>query len=162
MIKRLLPHPVLAAALLALWLALQQSAGLGHILLGGIVAIGVSKLASVFIAEQVTVRRAHKIVQLVVVAGLDIIRSNLAVLYVLFQPRPNPTAGFVEMRLQLTNTFGLAILACIITATPGSAWLEYDRTRSTVLIHVFDLVDEHEWIETIRARYETLLLEIFQ
>lgn len=160
--RRLLPHPVLAAMLLALWLAMQQSAGLGHVLLGSVVAIAVSKLASVFIAEPLTIRRPHKIVQLMLVAGLDIIRSNLAVMFVLFQPRPRPKAGFIEMDLKLTNTFGLAVLACIITATPGSAWLEYDRARSTVLIHVFDLIDEKEWIETIRARYESLLLEIFQ
>jgi multicomponent K+:H+ antiporter subunit E len=34
--------------------------------------------------------------------------------------------------------------------------------RSTALIHVFDLVDETQWVETIRARYESLLMEIFQ
>ncbi|RYE58485.1 MAG: Na+/H+ antiporter subunit E, partial [Rhizobiaceae bacterium] len=38
---------------------------------------------------------------------------------------------------------------------------EYDRARSTVLIHVFDLVDEKEWVATVKKRYEALLLEIF-
>jgi len=160
--KRLLPHPVLAGALLLLWLAMQQSAGLGHVLLGGAIAIAVSMAASAVIPEPVNIRRPLKFVQLMAVAGLDIIRSNIAVMLVLFHPRPKPTAGFIEMKLELTNTFGLAVLACLITATPGSAWLEYDRNRSTVLIHVFDLVDADEWVETIRNRYETLLLEIFQ
>lgn len=159
--KRLLPHPILAGFLLLLWLVLQQSAGLGHILLGGIIAIAVSLAANAVIPERVIIRRPLKFVQLMVVAGLDIIRSNLAVMSVLFHPRPNPTAGFIQMDLTLKNPFALAILACILTATPGSAWLEYDRARSTVLIHVFDLVDEKEWIETVKRRYETLLLEIF-
>ena len=159
--KRLLPHPILAGFLLLLWLVLQQSAGLGHILLGGIIAIAVSLAANAVIPERVIIRRPLKFIQLMVVAGLDIIRSNLAVMSVLFHPRPNPTAGFVQMDLTLKNPFALAILACILTATPGSAWLEYDRARSTVLIHVFDLVDEKEWIETVKRRYETLLLEIF-
>lgn len=159
--KRLLPHPILAGFLLLLWLVLQQSAGLGHILLGGIIAIAVSLAANAVIPERVIIRRPLKFIQLMVVAGLDIIRSNLAVMSVLFHPRPNPTAGFIQMDLTLKNPFALAILACILTATPGSAWLEYDRARSTVLIHVFDLVDEKEWIETVKRRYETLLLEIF-
>lgn len=159
--KRLLPHPILAGFLLLLWLVLQQSAGLGHILLGGIIAVAVSLAANAVIPERVIIRRPLKFVQLMVVAGLDIIRSNLAVMSVLFHPRPNPTAGFIQMDLTLKNPFALAILACILTATPGSAWLEYDRARSTVLIHVFDLVDEKEWIETVKRRYETLLLEIF-
>lgn len=160
--KRLLPHPILAGFLLVLWLVLQQSAGLGHIIFGGIIAIVVSMAASAVIPERIIIKRPLKFIQLIIVAGLDIIRSNLAVMSVLFHPRPNPTAGFIEMELTLKNPFALAILAIILTATPGSAWLEYDRARSTVLIHVFDLVDEKEWIETVKRRYETLLLEIFQ
>jgi multicomponent K+:H+ antiporter subunit E len=160
--KRILPHPLLAGFLLILWLALQQSAGLGHILLGGVIAIFASLAAHALIPEPVTLRRPLKFVQLMALAGVDIVRSNLAVLSVLLHPRPKPTAGFIEMKLELTNTFGLAILACLLTATPGSAWLEYDREKSSVLIHVFDLVDADEWVATIKARYETLLLEIFQ
>ena len=160
--RRLLPHPILAALLLAFWLGMQQSAGLGQILLGVAVAIAVSSLAGRFATDRVAIRNPHRILQFVLVAGRDIIRSNLALLFVLSSPKPAPRAGFVEMRLELTSPTGLAVLACIITATPGSAWLEYDGRRNTVLIHVFDLVDEAQWIETIRTRYETLLLEIFQ
>lgn len=160
--RRLLPHPIVAALLLALWLCMQQSADLGHLLLGGAVALTASHLVGLVATDRVKIRNPHRIVQLVFVAGLDIVRSNLAVLLVLFGPRPSPKAGFIRMKLELTSPTGLAVLACIITATPGSAWLEYDRVRSTVLIHVFDLVDETQWVETIRARYESLLMEIFQ
>lgn len=160
--KRLFPHPLLTIFLLILWLILQQSAGLGHILLGGLVAILASLAANLIIPEPLIVRRPLKVLQLIAVAGLDIVRSNIAVMLILFNPRPQPTAAFIEMPLKLTNTFGLAVLACLITATPGSAWLEYDRERSTVLIHVFDLVDADEWVETIKNRYESLLMEIFQ
>lgn len=160
--KRLLPHPILAGILLTLWLVLQQSAGLGHVLMGGVIAIAASLAASAVIPEPVTFRRPLKFLKLLALAGADIVRSNIAVMSVLFSPRPRPTAGFIEMKLELTNPFGLAVLACLLTATPGSAWLEHDRERSTVLIHVFDLVDADEWVDTIRRRYEALLLEIFQ
>lgn len=160
--KRLLPHPILAAFLLVLWLVLQQSAGLGHILLGSVIAVIVSLAASAILPDRIHIKKPLKFVQLMAVAGLDIIRSNLAVMLVLFHPRPKPTAGFIEMKLELKDQFGLAILAILLTATPGSAWLEYDRERSTVLIHVFDLVDADEWVKTVKKRYESLLLEIFQ
>jgi multicomponent K+:H+ antiporter subunit E len=160
--SRLLPHPVLAGLLLLLWLALQQSASLGNVLLGAAIAIAVSHVARAVIPEPVRPRRPLKILKLVVVAGLDIVRSNLAVAWVLLHPRPQPTEAFIEMELELTDGFGLAVLACLITATPGSAWLEHDRAHSTVLIHVFDVIDADAWAETIKKRYETLLLEIFQ
>lgn len=162
MIKRIIPHPVMAAILLVFWLGLQQSAGLGHILLGSVVAIAVTHLADRFATDEVRIKKPWKLIPLFAIAGLDVIRSNLAVMAVLFNPRPSPAGAFIEMELKLTNPTGLAVLAIIITATPGSAWLEYDRERSTVLIHVFDLIDEEQWIETIRTQYENLLLEIFE
>ena len=56
----------------------------------------------------------------------------------------------------------LAILAVIITATPGTAWMQYDSRRDVVLLHVFDLVEHDDWIALIKGRYESLLLEIFE
>jgi multicomponent K+:H+ antiporter subunit E len=160
--KRLLPHPILAAILLVLWLVLQQSIGLGHIILGGIIAVLASLAANAVLTEPVIVKRPLKLMQLVAVAGVDVVRSNLAVLMVLLNPNAKPTAGFIEMQLELTNRFGLAVLACLLTATPGSAWLEHNAESNTVLIHVFDLKDEAKWVRTVKKRYESLLLEIFQ
>lgn len=160
--RRLFPYPVLAALLLVLWLVLQQSLGLGQVLLGGDVAIGVAFAASAILPGRVRFRRLLSLLQLVMVAGIDIIRSNIAVLLILINPGAEPRAGFIKMELKLTNQFGLAVLACLLTATPGSAWLEYDGERNTVLIHVLDLADKDEWIATVKQRYERLLLEIFE
>lgn len=160
--RTLLPHPLLSALLLVLWLMLQQSAGLGHILLGSAIALAVPLAARPILPETVTLRRPLSFLRLLAMASIDIVRSNFAVFSVLIHPRPRPTAGFIEMDLDLTDRFGLAILACILTATPGTAWLEYDPERSTVLIHVFDLVDTDEWVRTVKSRYESLLLEVFQ
>ena len=71
-------------------------------------------------------------------------------------------SGFVSVPLRLTNPYALAVLACIITSTPGTIWVSYDAGRNILLIHVLDLVDEMVWIRTIRDRYEHLLLEIFE
>lgn len=158
---RLFPHPLLSALLLVFWLMLQQSAGPGHMLMGGFVATIVPLAARPVIGARVGLRRPLKALQLLGVVVVDVVRSNLAVFFVLLSPRARPTEGFIEMKLTLTHPLGLATLACILTAVPGSAWLEYDQDRSTVLIHVFDLLDEDEWVSTVKTRYESLLLEIF-
>jgi multicomponent K+:H+ antiporter subunit E len=88
--KRLFPYPVLAALLLLLWLVLQQSIGLGQILLGGAVAIAVSLAASAILPGRVRFRRITSLVQLIAVAGIDIIRSNISVLLILINPRASP------------------------------------------------------------------------
>ena len=109
------------------------------------------------------VRRPFKILRLFIEVTLDILRSNIAVASILLSgKRRETTAGFVTVPLEIRDPMALAILSCIITATPGSAWLEYNPEENDVLIHVLDLIDEQEWVDTVKRRYETLLLEIFQ
>jgi multicomponent K+:H+ antiporter subunit E len=72
------------------------------------------------------------------------------------------TSGFLDIPLELRHPAGLAVLACIITATPGTAWARYDSARSVLTLHILDLIDEEAWIRTIKGRYERRLQEIFE
>jgi len=92
----------------------------------------------------------------------DIVRSNLAVAGIVLRRRGRFVSGFVEIPLELTDPYGLAALACIITSTPGTIWVDHDSRRNVLLIHVLDLVGESVWIDTIKRRYEQPLKEIFQ
>ncbi|SFC96398.1 multisubunit potassium/proton antiporter, PhaE subunit (TC 2.A.63.1.1) [Devosia psychrophila] len=163
MMRQILPYPLLSLGMLILWLLLQQSLGLGQILLGSVVALFAGRALAALQPEQPRIRRPFKIIHLMGLVAVDVLWSNLAVARIVLQGRHRKqTAGFLLLPLELRDRSALAILACIITATPGSAWLEYDAVRGTVLIHVLDLVDDQEWIDTIKHRYERLLLEIFQ
>ena len=68
----------------------------------------------------------------------------------------------MNIPLDMRNPYGLAALACIITSTPGTLWVNFDAQKGALMIHVLDLVDEGEWIRTIKGRYERHLLEIFE
>ena len=107
------------------------------------------------------VRKAGLVAKLVGLVLADIFRSNLAVMQLAVGRRP-PRSAFVSISLALRDPNGLAILACIITATPGSAWINYNARTGTVLVHVLDTEDDIAWGETIKRTYEALLLEIFQ
>jgi multicomponent K+:H+ antiporter subunit E len=63
--------------------------------------------------------------------------------------------------LDLRHPGGLAVLACIVTATPGTSWARYDATRNVLTLHVLDLVDEGAWVTQFKQRYEKALMEIF-
>lgn len=161
--RHILPYPLLSLALLVMWLLLQQSVAPGQVLLGALIAIAASRAMAALQPERPKIRHIGKIIKLVGLVTADIARSNIAVTRIIIEgKRREQTAGFLTVPLALTDRFALAILACIVTATPGSAWLEYDAGNNTVLIHVLDLVDEATWIDTLKNRYEALLLEIFQ
>lgn len=160
---RWLPYPLVSAFLFALWLLLNQTLAVGHIILGAILALGGPLALAALQAPRGGIRRPAALARLVYLVLIDIVRSNIAVARIILHPgKRDQTSGFMRIPLELRNPNGLTVLACIITSTPGTLWVDFDAARGTLLIHVLDLVDENAWIETIKRRYERLLLEIFE
>jgi multicomponent K+:H+ antiporter subunit E len=161
-VSRLVPYPALTAGLILMWLLLNRFSP-GHLLLGTAVALIASRSMSALQPASPRVRRWHPIPRLAAAVLRDIVRSNVAVAWlILGGGRHERRSGFVEIPLELRDPTALAILATIVTATPGTAWMQYDLQRRTVLLHVFDLVEEAEWIDLVKGRYERLLREIFE
>ncbi len=160
---RWLPHPLLLPGLVILWLLLQQSLSLGQILLGTIVALFASRGMAALRPQKVRIRFTSAIPRLAMTVLGDIVRSNIAVgRIILTRENPRRTSGFIHLPLDMRNRYGLAVLGIIITATPGTLWMQYDSARGVLLVHVLDLVDEDAWIQLIKQRYERLLMEIFE
>ncbi|HYG84790.1 MAG TPA: Na+/H+ antiporter subunit E [Azospirillum sp.] len=160
---RWLPLPLLTATLLTVWLILNESVSPGAIILGGVLSVGVIRVLVMLEPPEARFRRPLAALRLTLVVLGDIVRSNNAVARIILRPGiRNRTSGFVRIPLDLRAPYGLATLACIITATPGTIWVEYDSAGNTVLLHILDLVDEEVWIETIKERYEKRLIEVFE
>jgi multicomponent K+:H+ antiporter subunit E len=149
--------------LLAFWLVLNESASPGHVLLGGaIAALGVFALRREHAGTTVA-RRPMTGLRLFVSVAMDVVRSNVAVgRIVLGMGRADRSAGFVPVPLALRAPAGLAALACIVTATPGTSWVRYDRDENVLTLHVLDLSDADALVAQIKRRYERPLMEIFE
>lgn len=161
--RRLLSFPLGAAGLLVVWLLLNKALSVGHVVLGGIVALVGLWAFTALDPAPVRMLRLGAILRLASLVIADIVRSNIAVARIILGLTGRERrSGFVDIPLDLRNPYGLATLACIITATPGTLWVNFDAARAMLTIHVLDLVDESEWVRTIKGRYESLLLEIFE
>jgi multicomponent K+:H+ antiporter subunit E len=161
MIRRAIPFPLLALALLAMWILLTGFSP-GHILFGALIAVMVSRTMLSLRPERPTLRLGRAAVRLALIVFIDIIRSNIAVAKIILLRPPERNSGFIELSTALRSPDALAMLSIIITATPGSLWVQHDAHRHIILIHVLDLVDEQEWARLIQGRYEKLLIEIFE
>lgn len=161
--KRLFPHRLLALSLLVMWVLLNQSLSPGQLLLGSAVAIGASFAMAALKPEKVSIRSLRPLPRLAAAVFADIFRSNIAVARIIFRPRSSDrVSGFVSIPLDMRSRYGLSVLSCIITATPGTLWVQYDRQANKVLVHILDLIDEEEWIHLIKHRYERPLMDIFE
>ena len=160
--SRLLPHRLLSAALVVMWLLLTRLSP-GHLILGSVIAVLAGWAYARIEPEAPRIRAWGPLLRLVALVSVDIVRSTLAVARLMLTDGRHGArrSAFVEIPLRVRHPQALALLALILTATPGTAWLEHDPETGILLLHVFDMIDEEEWRVLIRDRYETNLLEAF-
>jgi multicomponent K+:H+ antiporter subunit E len=160
--KRILPAPLLSAALLAIWLVLNRSSSPGHFVLGAILAIAMPLLAAPLSASPARVRRPGVALRLIAVVFHDVVASNLAVGWSVVKGSRALRSAFVRIPLELRDPNGLAALAIITTVVPGTVWSELAPDRSAVLLHVLDVDDEAAFVTYYKSRYERPLREILE
>lgn len=161
--KRLLPAPLVSVGLFVVWLLLNQSLSIGHLLLALILALALPLALASLRPQQVRVRRPGTIVRLCWTVMVDTTESNIAVLRALLRPGPpRHPSGFVIIPLQLRDPNALAVLAMIVCITPGTSWAELSLDRSRLMLHVLEVADEQAIIAHVKTRYERPLMEIFE
>lgn len=161
--SRYFPHPILFWGLVFMWLILTRFS-LGNLILGAMIAGGASWVVSLLRPKRVRIRNMGAAIRLCGIVTYDILCSNIAVANIILKgpASPNRNPGFIQIMLRVRDRNALAALAVIITATPGTAWIEHDPEDGRLLLHILDLKEEDDWQHLIGDRYETLLLEIFE
>ena len=146
-LRRVLPSPLWSASLLVLWLF----------------AIVVPIITAKLRPAPGRVRRPMVIVHYLLTVGYDILLSNLEVAWGVVGRRwHRPRSKFVVIPLELRDPRALAALAMVTTVVPGTLWSELAVDRSSLLLHVWHVDDEHAFIMRYKSRYEQPLREIFE
>jgi multicomponent K+:H+ antiporter subunit E len=160
--SRLLPYPLLSLFLLSMWLVLNGSVAPATLLNGALLGLLLPFAMRTLEPPKARIRAPGAILRLAGLVFVDILRSNYAVARIILSPRGHErVSGFITVQLSLQSPYAIAMLAVIITSTPGTLWVQYDARSGQLLMHVLDLVDENEWQDLIANRYERLLKEIF-
>ncbi|MEZ5642086.1 MAG: Na+/H+ antiporter subunit E [Burkholderiaceae bacterium] len=161
--RRWLPAPLLSAALAAGWLALVRSVAPGQILLALLLGLLAPALFASLRPERPRMRKPLVLLRLIGTVVRDGLHSNWVVFIGLLRSRRDPLESrFVHVPLELRDPTALACLCVIATAVPGTVWCETAPDGGTLLLHVWDMRDEQEFIADFKTRYERPLKEIFE
>ena len=161
--KRLLPAPLLSAALFVLWLLLNRSVSPGHLLLALVLAWLIPLLTRGLRPLPVRIRRPGAVLRLGLAVLADSLSSNLAVARLLLFPgHRRHGAAFVLIPLDLRDPNALAVLAMIVCITPGTSWAELSLDRSMLMLHALEVDDPQTLVDHVKQRYERPLMEIFE
>jgi multicomponent K+:H+ antiporter subunit E len=161
--KRYLPAPITSAVLFALWIALGRASSPGLILTGVVLAVFVPILTSNLRPTTVRIKRPLVIVRYILTVCYDVVVSNCQVAWGVVTWRwRQPRSSFVIVPLDLRDPLGLTALSMVTTIVPGTVWSELALDRSALLLHVWDVGQEHAFVARFKARYEKPLQEIFE
>lgn len=156
--------PALALALAVMWLLMNDTVSRGQVVLGGALAIGLTLWSAKLRPLRPRLYRPQLALGLLWNVFVDIVRSNIAVARIILGlvGERRIRSAFLDIPLELRDPHGLAVLATIVTSTPGTVWVDFNAERGQLTLHVLDLRDEEAWIRIIKERYERPLIGIFQ
>ncbi|MGE0395150.1 MAG: Na+/H+ antiporter subunit E [Kofleriaceae bacterium] len=158
---KIVPAPLLSAALFALWLLLARSTSAGTLALALAFAIVVPIVTS-RLRPRSRVRRPWVVVRFIVMVGYDVIASSLEVAWGVLRWWRTPNSRFVVIPLELRDPVALTALSMVTTVVPGTVWSELAVDRSSLLLHVWDVTEEQAFVARYKRRYEKPLQEIFE
>lgn len=161
MIRRLVRSPGLSLSVFVLWLLLNGAVSVAHVLLGGLLALTLPWFADRLRDRPAHMRRLTLALRLGAVFAWDIVLSNIEVARRILGPESRIHPGFVWIPLELTNEYGIATLAGMITMTPGTLSADLDDDRKHLLVHCFHIENAAQVVADIKRRYEAPLKEIF-
>ena len=163
MLSRILPMPLHSLVLIIIWLMINSTMSLGHIILGTVLGIIIPLLCQPLRVPQPHVRRPIKAIKYVLIVLKDVFVANIEVALLVMGPMRDIKPGFIAVPLDLNDTFPITVLASTVTMPPGTVSAEVSSDKKWLYVHVLNLPeDEQELIDLIKQRYERRVKEMFE
>ena len=159
--KRLLPYPSLTLVLWLTWLLLNGFS-VGHALLGLILAVVLPLGTRPFWPQVPLVRDRMGLLRFVLRVAKDILIANMAVAVKVLGPVKDLQPGFVEVPLDLRDSFAITVLTSTVSLTPGTVSADVSEDRTRLLVHALHVEDPQALVAEIKQRYEGPIKEIFE
>jgi multicomponent Na+:H+ antiporter subunit E len=93
----------------------------------------------------------------------EIILSNLAIAWLVLQPKPQLDPGIIAIPLRVNTALEITLLASAITLTPGTLSLDLGRGQDgqlTLYVHSLQVGDPAQFRSTIQNGFERMILRI--
>jgi len=155
---------ILFASTLLLWLLLTGSLATQEIIAGVLVAAAATALATsrALIVGGLRLTPAAPLHMLMYLGVFfrALITSNIDVARRVLGPEAVLQSRWLWVPLDVRSPAGQAVLAGVVTLTPGTLSSEFSPDRRFLLVHALHCTDEAAMVAEIKVRYEAPLLEI--
>lgn len=152
----------LAFPMAVVWLAITGSASLHNLFLGLVVS-----LLSLSLIREQAVTKGYPVrpLRVALLAGLffaELAKSAFRVALLVVRPRMEIKPGIFAYPLNVKGDFEIALLANLITLTPGTLSVDVSEDRTTLYVHALDCSDVEGAKRDIAEGFERRIREAFE
>lgn len=141
--------------LTGVWVAVTEDAGVVNVVAGLAISIGITLLhAGRLTLTGGGIMVVPRAIGLLLYLVFDLVRSNVRVVILVLRPRVDLCPGIVAVPIDLAHDWQVALLANLITLTPGSLTVEVSRDRKTLFVHDLVVEDPDEIRRQIKEGFE--------
>lgn len=106
------------------------------------------------------ISRATECLVLAAIFQRELLKSSVAVARAAFAREPRTASAIIAMPLALRTDLGIAVLANLVTLTPGTCSLHVSDDKRTLYIHTLDGENPDAIIADIRQMFEDRIRRI--
>jgi multicomponent Na+:H+ antiporter subunit E len=155
---------VIILVLSLVWAAVTGVFSLPNLLLGAVVALAATYLLRSHLGDRVVSRRSWAVLRLMWLFVYELVLSGVRVAVLVLSPNMHAKLkpGFVAFPLAVKSDGEIALLANLITLTPGTLSVDVSADRKTLLIHVLVIREADALVAEIANGFERRVMEVFR
>ncbi|WP_106751941.1 Na+/H+ antiporter subunit E [Pannonibacter carbonis] len=149
--------------LLALsWAAVTGSFSVVNLAFGFVLGTGVLFMIREQVGGSSYFKRTGRVVGLILLFLKELALSAWRVALLVSRPKLDVSPGIIAFPLTVERDFEIALLANLITLTPGTLSVDVSEDRKVLYVHCIDLPDPEATIADIRDGFERKIMEAFR
>jgi len=154
---------LMIAGLALVWAAITGNFSALNLALGAAIGTLTALLLRSWFAQPVALRRMRRIASLALLFLWELFVSAVRVALIVLRPnlRASLRPAIIAFPLTVKSDGEIALLANLITLTPGTLSVDVAEDRSALYIHVLDLVSRETLVAEIAGGFELKVREVF-
>lgn len=154
---------LMIGGLALVWAAITGNFAALNLALGAAIGTATALLLRQWFAQPVALRRMRRILSLALLFLWELLVSAVRVALIVLRPnlRASLRPAIIAFPLTVKSDGEIALLANLITLTPGTLSVDVAEDRSALYVHVLDLVNREALVAEIAGGFERKVREIF-
>lgn len=149
-------------ALALAWCALAGRLTLATLVVGYAIGYGLLGWLVPSPSARAYVRRLPRVLAFIVIYAYEVLKSSLRIAWEVVTPTTHRRPGIIEVPLDVETDAEIALLANLVTFTPGTVTLDISEDRTRMIVHDMFIEEPDLTRDHIKQRYERWVMRLLR